>query len=500
MLDILLLFPPNWSACVNSPHLALPLMAGALTNSGYKVETIDLSNLYYQQFDNIPDQNKLELSCKTEDFGIIDQMYFKWQEPFEEIAKRFNSQFGLISGFTGDSISSYNFEELLIKTHNGTPFTSFYETEVHEIIREKDPVFIGISVASFNQFIASVELIQYIKHHFPEINIILGGNYITRLKGKETLRHLSKLTDGIILFQGENQILDIVKALKTNRTLKKISIGDDLVPNKWHSPYFNGIELEAYPGAIKMLPIVFTRGCYYNKCSFCTIPAAWSNKGYVGISDSSFIVKQINHLIERYKIKNFKIIDESFIPKRINDFLKLDVEFYWEAYVRVERFWEKYENVQKAFNTGCRKLYFGLEQAPDTNVEPLNKRNNGDILRIIENCNKAGIKIHIFTMIGYPGTTIEDAEKTAEFLLEYSDFIDTADISGFRMERIIENEFVKPILHYDDLKLHYDFIAKDKKALSSKDVQSLENQIIDIIWENAPKLIHPLYRIGQTWN
>ena len=49
-----LLFPPNWSACVSGPHLALPLLAGMARATKWLVRTWDLSDEFYRTWVNPP--------------------------------------------------------------------------------------------------------------------------------------------------------------------------------------------------------------------------------------------------------------------------------------------------------------------------------------------------------------------------------------------------------------------------------------------------------------
>lgn len=490
---VLLVFPPNWSACVNSPHLALPLLAGQLPeNSNFTL--LDLNQTFYKKYNTAPSPEDVSNSSEARDVDKLNEIYLKWSEPYEDLAKDHNHSFGLISGFTNGSFNALNTNELYENVKNGTVFTDFYHDNLLSFLKNDSFNVILLTCASKNQYPALLEIIYILKINFPSTKIIVGGNYITRLKGRESLKQLLKLVDNIVLYQGE----EIIRNLFTNFKNGNIINQDHIKINEWNSPSFNGINWELFPSIQKLVPIIGNRGCYYGKCSFCTIPYAWSSNGMGGVLSDELLLAQIKHLKESEANDCFKFIDESFPLKRINNILDSGINIRWEAYCKVEKEWEDIDFARKAYSAGCRKIYFGLELLKSKNSSLLNKNNIGDMDIILENCNDAGIKVHLFTLLGYPGTTIEDAENVIQYLVDNAQYIDTSDISGFRLEK--QNLDNVNIIRTSDLELSYEFNSKKDDILDSKAIIELEKQAIDFIWEKSPLQIHPLYRIGTKWN
>src|SRR6202030_3210345 len=101
--------------------------------------------------------------------------------------------------------------------------------------------------------------------------------------------------------------------------------------------------------------------------------------------------------------------------------------------------------LEHAYSGGLRKLYVGLEQAPTTNRQVLNKNDKGDVVQIMKACKVAGIKLHLFCMVGHPGSSTEDAWATTNFLIDNQVLIDTADLVGFRLDRGTSVPGVQPV-------------------------------------------------------
>lgn len=503
-MKVLLLFPPNWSACVSGPHLALPLIAGGLKKNDILVETWDLTEEFYRLYGCQPNNKEINLACDFNDIAKLNDLYFNWEDSISILANKQKHHFGLLSGFTGGIFNTYDIYELIKVFNDETVFTTYYESVLKPKIENYEPTIIGISISSFQQIFSTVELALRIKHWLPNCKIVLGGNILTRLVNTRSFLQLKNLVDKIIIYQGEFSMMDYCMKVLENVQDKKILSEENIPYTKWPVPSFDGLNYGKYPGGVNTISYASTRGCYYGRCSFCAIPAGWSKIGYAGSADGHFTVNQIKQIIDNTGINKIKFVDEAFPPAKVSELFYASVEgkieFFWEAYVRLERKWENPELLKKAFDSGCRRLYFGLEISPDANRKPLNKNDRGNILKIMESCKDLGILIHLFCMVGHPKTSVRDAELTVNFLIDNQDLVDTADLVGFRLDRGINVEGVKRSNDFSpDYAMNYTYEATSKDSLSYIEVQKLELVCQEALWENVPRLLHPLYRIGKSW-
>ena len=504
-LKIVLLFPPNWSAVVNSPHLALPLVAGALDEDYSLLEIWDLSKEFYDRNGSRPDNKLIIDACDNGNITLLDKLYFDWENYFIELAKDHKLEFGLISGFYTKMITTFNYYYDKIK--KGTVFSEFYNRYVYQKLKEIDPILVGISISSANQILPTIELLIELRKILPKSKIVLGGNVVTRLSNSSEFNKVMNLADYVVLFQGERVIKKICNSLikvNSNTNHYKKIYSDEFIPiTEWPIPVLHGLNLKDYLG-IQTLPFVSTRGCYWGKCSFCAISAGWSRKGYSGSMTPDLMIKQIKHMVSKYKINRIKFVDETFPPSKVIPLSYLmndnNLNIYWEAYVRLEPEWEDENFLRTAYNTGCRKLYFGLELSPYSKRDCLHKNDNANIITILEVCKKIGILVHLFCMVGHPETNETDANLTVKFLIDHQDKIDTADLVGFQLHRGISIKGIHPKKgQKETLSLTYEYKVNNGVALLLKEVQDLEKRCQERIWEEVPRLIHPLYRIGKSW-
>lgn len=505
-MSVLLLFPLNWSACVSAPHLALPMMSGAAASAAWDSETLDLSALYYSLSLEKPLRADVERAIRHSDYSSLDEMYFKWEDDIRRVSGR--SDFQLLSGFPSTPWSSAPLSEVAEGIlAAGSPFSAFYRDLAIPTIVARSPSVVGITIASSHQVVPTLELLLRLRAAMPDVYVILGGNVLTRLRESPALGVFQRLVDRLVLFQGERafiETLDAVKRLGVSEARRRLPAmaGDESIPyGEWPCPSFEGIDLEAYPG-VPALSYVSTRGCYWGRCHFCAIPAGWSTTGYGGSAPPHFVADQLRAMKAATGVSRIKFVDEAFPPAKARPLGRLlagdGIE--WEAYARLEPSWQDLGLLEEAHAGGLRKLYLGLEQAPSTDRRVLNKNDQGDVFKIMLACSAVGIKVHLFCMVGHPGTTEADADATTRFLIDHSEYIDTADLVAFRLDRGTRVPGVRPAISTrSDWNLSVAFEPTEAGVLSQEAVTAMEGECQERLWQTVPRLLHPLYRLVSPW-
>lgn len=196
----------------------------------------------------------------------------------------------------------------------------------------------------------------------------------------------------------------------------------DLLPmqlyraHNWHC--FDDIEHRTPYAAIYT-----SLGCPYN-CVFCCINAPFGKPG-IRFRSPEQVVAEIDLLVNRYGIKNLKIVDELFVLHEphymgILDLLikrghKLNI---W-AYARVDTI--KQENLSRMKQAGINWLALGIESAnPDVRDGASKRMRVQDVKQVVRAIQDAGIRVIGNYIFGLPDDTMTTMQETLDMALELS--------------------------------------------------------------------------------
>jgi hypothetical protein len=97
-----------------------------------------------------------------------------------------------------------------------------------------------------------------------------------------------------------------------------------------------------------------------------------------------------------------------------------------------------------AAKSGCIKLWFGLEATSERLLSAMRK---GITFRqaseVLERCFRYGIAVHVFTMLGFPTETEEEARDLMEFLRRNACKLSTVSLSAFHLH-VLSDVAVNP--------------------------------------------------------
>lgn len=182
-----------------------------------------------------------------------------------------------------------------------------------------------------------------------------------------------------------------------------------------------------------VLPFQTKRGCPYGKCSFCEHPVFMDEGGLsAAIPSANKVVDGIVEISRQTGAQNFYFIDEMLTPheldsisKRINSF-----EFHWMAYACLSAGMSHPERVKEWKGAGLTKLWIGLESTDELVLRNMEKHRKFDLeVQCFQAFQKADLPIHLFTLFGFPGESLESMQNTVQDLESWAEFLDSRHFS-----------------------------------------------------------------------
>jgi anaerobic magnesium-protoporphyrin IX monomethyl ester cyclase len=244
--------------------------------------------------------------------------------------------------------------------------------------------------------------------------------------------------DGLFVGEPEDGLLTVA-ALDSIDRLEEVPTltfrrDGRIVPHRAHGtftglldapyPAWDLLDLDRYRMPLTNRPYVIvetSRGCPYS-CDFCVAPIHQGHK--FREKSAKALVDEIEHLHRTFgleffylwgdtvtlNVKTFSAFCEELIARRL--------PIQWFGNARADNL------VDPAFVTrlkasGCWMLALGIETESDTTRKDMMKRLEGEKIRLaIKNMRAAGVRSFGFFILGYPGETPANMDRTIAYALE----------------------------------------------------------------------------------
>jgi anaerobic magnesium-protoporphyrin IX monomethyl ester cyclase len=334
------------------------------------------------------------------------------------------------------SYSIYSSKDLVraINDEKQNPYLELFRSQFLPSILADQPDLIGVSITATSQIIPGLTLCRLIKQANPDIHLTIGGSIFTRLV--DNLRRcpsLFDLTDDFIVFEGETALLELVNQLSGKRDMSKVpnliyrQNGKITVNQPFYSeninelpaPNYDGFPLGRYLAPYTVLPVQFSRGCYYKDCAFCALTLDHQNFRQ---KDPGKTADDLQMLSEKYQTPYFFFTDECFAlspTKRLcQQLVDRQLNLLWTCEMRFEKNLSR-DLLTQMRDAGCLKIVFGLESFNQRIMDFMKKGIKQDsVRRITEDCLDLGIAIHCYIIVGFPTEVEEEALETMNFIVD----------------------------------------------------------------------------------
>lgn len=296
----------------------------------------------------------------------------------------------------------------------------------------EDAICIGISTMIGPQIKCSLEVAQAIRSINPHVPLVWGG-WHPSLKPDQTLEN--RYVDKVIIGQGEQAFRDMVENIKNGNRVDDIIAYDYI--DKGHFPIYNFDKINMRKYIIsyispRTISLFTSQGCPY-RCAFCAIDSLYGTKQSGWKIEQ--VVELIAHCVRKYKINGVHFDDDNFFigKKRALEFANLllerDLKINWSANARVDILHRLQPDEWEILDrSGCKRLHIGAESGAQTTLDKLTKGITPEMtLEVAELCYKFNIIPWLTWMVGLPGESKEDIEKTFKLVDTIAEKVPTSE-------------------------------------------------------------------------
>jgi len=259
------------------------------------------------------------------------------------------------------------------------------------------------------------------------------GIHVTALP-EESLK-MEPALDCVVRGEPEITLKDIALAIRKKRGLEKIKgisyrKGKKIIHNPDRPPLENldelpfpawqHIKINCHLMPFKNVPFLLVatgRGCPY-QCNFCADKTFYGRK--LRLRSPKKVVDEIEWIGKKFGVKDFLFWSESFTINRqfaksvAEEIIRRRLKVYWVCNSRVDTV--DYQLLKKFAQAGCWMIGYGIESGSQ---EILNKMKKGTTIKqakkAVRDAHQAGLEVTGHCVIGYPGETKKEIEKTIKF-------------------------------------------------------------------------------------
>ncbi|WP_296316944.1 B12-binding domain-containing radical SAM protein [Winogradskyella sp. UBA3174] len=342
--------------------------------------------------------------------------------------------------------SANAFDELYAQLQDDETYIDQITLEILETrLKETKPKLVCFSVPFPGNLYSAFRCAQFIKSHYPEIRIAMGGGFPnTELRSVNDVR-VFEFFDFITLDDGELPIELLHDTVLNNGntfkrtfilengviTYKNTTTKPDYKQADVGTPDYSDLVLDRYVSVIEIAnpmhslwsdgrwnKLTMAHGCYWGKCTFCDISLDYI-KIYEPVA-ASLLVDRMETLIAQTSETGFHFVDEAAPPSLMKalalEIIKRQLSVTWWTNIRFEKnFTQDLCVLLKA--SGCIAVSGGLEVASDRLLALIDKGVTVEqVAQVTRNFTEANVMVHSYLMYGYPTQTVQETVDSLEMV------------------------------------------------------------------------------------
>ncbi len=323
-------------------------------------------------------------------------------------------------------------------------FFPWFRQRLPTLLDQTTPRFIGISLSYLSQALPTFALLGFLKKSFPHLRLILGGGLITSwMSSPEWHDPFAGLVDHCIAGPGEAPLLHL--------------LGIDS-PVEYLAPDYSALPMSDYLAPGPILPYAASRGCYWNKCSFC--PETAERSRYRPIEPAT-VLAHLRQLCVQVRPMLIHLLDNAVSPALMQTICDDPPGVPWYGFVRVHEQLADADYCRRLRLSGCVLLKLGLESGSQAVLDTMRKGIRLDLAeRVLAALHQAGIATYVYLLFGTPSESSIEARETLDFTRRHHEAITFLNLAIFNMPRFGEEAEQLPGTEFSegDLSLYRDFV------------------------------------------
>lgn len=335
------------------------------------------------------------------------------------------------------------------------PFARFFSERLANDPDLSETDCFGISIVYDHQLFHALYLARSLKQRWPDKLVLLGGTSISQLykhmRDKSRMKSFFSLCDAIVVGEGETALCEIADT-EGNLT-KKANIPNTItynaerdqvyLPRRIHyenlatlgTPIYNH-PWDLYLAPEKGINYAPTRGCYWNRCTFCDYglntdkpTSPWRERKI------DQVIEDLQGVCGKEKIKYVYLAVDVMAPGYLeclsDAIVESGLDIRWSAELRMEKIFSA-DRCKKMAKGGCVCVSFGMESGSQRVLDLIDKGTNVKYMaETMKNFAEAGVAVQLMAFTDFPTETEAERRETFNFIERNKDYWSTGGMGTF---------------------------------------------------------------------
>ncbi len=456
---VTLCFPPHWY------YVAVPadlVYTGAfLRRHDIPVRALDLSaGLLHHHLQRTPGFAALRKRDTYQSVELYGQASQTVDAGLESVSARYRCKYG----FPALRFPSVDCDHVPTAREVGlslsrNPALPLLQRSISAIVQE-DPVLVAVALVHPDQVVQTLTLGRLLRAAGYRGFLCIYGAHEDVLSPEDLLDDLLPAPgeplhrffddfDGAVIGEAESALLALHTALSDGQSLD--SVPSLLAPKhgvfapsargreKLRSlppPDFSLVEPSLYPYPEPLLDLRMSRGCPWNRCTFCAI--TMHQEGYRALPVAD-VTPSLIAAHRQLHASFFRFRDDLLTPKQLLQLSHAVSQLPFEVRFSVRSRFEPdltADVLATAHAAGLSEIWLGLESAVPRVRELMQKGVEQPIVeRILRDASAIGIRVRALCLLGYPGETQAELAQTIDFLDQHQRELTSCALTPFLLMR-----------------------------------------------------------------
>ncbi|MFD0330640.1 B12-binding domain-containing radical SAM protein [Streptacidiphilus monticola] len=366
---------------------------------------------------------------------------------------------GVFSGLTLRTAGAVNYQSHgdladpeVLDAVNGA-FLDYIRGPFRDVLRSRPWRLVGLSVNYAAQLPFALRMAREIREQVPDAVVVFGGTEVCDdvkyARDDADVWRMFPHADLIVPGEGETPLVDILCAVRDGGgfaglpgVLHRGADRRAMRINYEHvgalpAPKYDVWDWEAYWSPEPVVLYSPTRGCYWNKCTFCDYglntdrPTSPSRERPV-----ARVLEDLAGIASFARTLYFSVdaMSPRFLRELCDGLTGAGLGLRWSAELRLERTFPARGTAARLRDAGCVAIAFGYESASQRILDLIDKGVRIEqVPEILRELAAAGIGAQMMGFTGFPGETAEEAEETYAFLARHRELWSLAGVGGFSL-------------------------------------------------------------------